>query len=58
VYATSKDKVPVELSLDKETFEKSRLYGIDKNYFSMFSDFFAMSVLTVRKLIGNYCGQD
>lgn len=28
VYHQSKEKVPKELNLDKETFEKSRLYGL------------------------------
>ncbi|OXA50048.1 CAAX prenyl protease 1 homolog [Folsomia candida] len=46
VYHQSKEKVPKELNLDKETFEKSRLYGLDKGNFSMFHDFYSMFVLT------------
>lgn len=34
-----------------ETFEKARLYGIDKNNFTIISEFYGMVVLTVRKFI-------
>jgi STE24 endopeptidase len=47
VYRTAK-QVPQVLrnTLDKETFEKSRDYGKDKNLFSTFSDAYSMITLT------------
>jgi STE24 endopeptidase len=47
VYTTRKT-IPPELSgnMDQETFEKSRLYGMDKNRFTVISDLYGMVVLT------------
>lgn len=52
VYRTATD-VPQVLkkTLDKETFEKARVYGKDKNVFSTFSDFYSTVVLSVSVIL-------
>ncbi|ODM91509.1 CAAX prenyl protease 1 [Orchesella cincta] len=48
IYFTSANKLPTPLKdhMTLETFEKARVYGIDKNNFSIVSEFYGMVVLT------------
>lgn len=49
VYFENENKIPAPLTshMSLETFEKARLYGIDKNNFTIVSEFYGMVVLTV-----------
>jgi STE24 endopeptidase len=54
------DKVPEELKeiINEETYDKARVYGLDKSSFSIVKDLFGVTTSVVRHIPQqNYAGQ-